>query len=92
MTVQTIEFYEVADVYSEDGRGFPTIIARITDRAEAFTYAKGKGNFGGDANVSLKRITLVDKADELEDYKREEDRLRALDKLTDKEKELLGLK
>jgi len=66
MPVQVIEFYEVSDVYSEDGRGTPTVIARITDHDEAFRYAKGKGYFAGDASVRPRTITIVDKALEME--------------------------
>lgn len=92
MPIQVIEYYEISDVYSEDGRGPSRVIARITDYSEALNYARGRGNYDGNANVSPAKMIIADTAADMEEYGVEEKRQSALAKLTETEKELLGLK
>lgn len=92
MAVQTIEYYEVGDAFDAEGKGPFTVIARITDEREAHSYAMNKGNYGRDAIVRKVTFVIVDYAHEIDALKREEKRQAALNKLTEDEKELLGLK
>jgi hypothetical protein len=90
--LRTIEFYEVSDCFTEDGRGPTTVIGRITDQGEANKYAYKRGNYGQDAHVRKVNLIIVDTANEMKEYDKQEKRQLALAKLTDEERVLLGIK
>ena len=89
--MKTITYYEVGDSYDVEGKGPFQVIARFFSKSEANKYAKGRGNYSSDASVSQKTIIIVDTAEQMEEYDREAKRQAALRKLTEEERELLGL-
>jgi hypothetical protein len=86
-----LSYYEVYDVYSEDGRGPITIIGRFTNESDATGYAKGRGNYNSNARVKPASIAIVESLDEAEDFDKIKKRNAALAKLTPAERVLLGL-
>lgn len=64
--VKTIEYYEVGDCYSEDGRGAWTTIARFSSQKVAEEYAKKRGNYEQDATVRREVLIIADSISELE--------------------------
>lgn len=91
MSIQTIEFFEVGDHYAEDGSGPFKIIGRLWNNDEANAFAKGRGNYGSDAQVKPVKLIISDTVGDQENYLREEFRQKALDKLSYEEKVALGL-
>ena len=91
MGISTIEFFEIGDCYTEDGRGPFTVIARLRDENEAKAFAEGRGNYKKDAVVRPVRLILADTAEDMDAYHQEERRQKALAKLTAEDKALLGL-
>lgn len=90
--MKKITFYEI-----DGGDRIPKIIGYASDEATANYIAKGNG-FYGDAGVRERTINVYESIDEYkrklkekEDRANKEDRERALSKLTQREKELLGL-
>lgn len=91
MGIKTVEFFEVGDDYSEDGRGRFKTIGRFWDRKVADAYAIKRGNFGKDAQVHPVALPIADSIADMDAYHDEEKRQQALNKLTDEDKRVLGL-
>jgi hypothetical protein len=64
--MRTIEYYEVGDCYSEDGRGEWRAIACFSSKDVAEEYAKKRGNYEHDATVRREVIIIADSISELE--------------------------
>jgi len=92
--MKKIVYWSVSDNYSVDGRdpsGRKTI-GNFFDKNDAMLYSHGRGNYGHDASVTEHELIIFDTYQEAinkEDEKR--DKQKALDKLTNREKRLLGL-
>lgn len=86
-----IEYYEVGDCYDAEGRGPFKVIARFTKGADANKYAYRKGNYGSDAKVNLCRLQIAESIDEMTEINKDALRKSALNKLSQAEKEALGL-
>lgn len=87
-------YYEVYDDFSEDGRGNQiSVIGRFSTETIAQRFAIGNGNYGLTAKVREVSIVVCDSIEDIEDIEdyKEEERNTALAKLTDREKQLLGL-
>lgn len=91
--VNTIEYWEVWDNFSEDGRGTGQnrILACFSSQIEANKFALKRGNYGQNAQVTHKQAIIIDKIDEYDILKKERIKQTALAKLTKEEKEILGL-
>lgn len=76
-----------------EGRGIPVHVAYTFDEQTANEIAKGRGVMGTMADVKPidKTICILDSFDEFEELQNVEKREKALAKLTDEEKQLLGL-
>lgn len=90
--VKIITFWEVSDVYSVDGVGSSTVIGRFNTKDTATAYSKGKGNYGKHAKVNQVTMQICDTLADIEQAKKNDKIAKALEKLTDEEKELLGIK
>lgn len=87
-----VDYYEVSDDFSEDGRSGQTkIIGRFSKEAVANEFAKGRGNYGHDAHVNHESFWVAETLGEINRIKDVDDRERALAKLTVREKKLLGI-
>jgi hypothetical protein len=91
MGIKTIEFVEVGDRFDAEGKGSFEVIARFWDGVEANKYAKGRGNYGADALCRSQKLTIADTCADMDDYRTEQVRLKAMEKLTEDEKRALGL-
>lgn len=91
MAIQTVKFFEVGDRYDEEGKGPFQVIGRFWDGKEAEKYARGRGNYGSDATVKPQNLVVADSCEDMDNYRDEELRLKALGKLTDEDKRVLGL-
>ena len=89
--MKTITYFSVHDAFDAEGRGPDQEIGAFFDKGVADDYAKGNGNYGNDARVTQKVIVICDTVEELAESKIEQKRRKALRKLTDEDKELLGL-
>lgn len=89
-----VEYYEVSDNYSEDGRSpyGDKVIGRFTKENSANLYAKGRGNYGSDARVTYRKFYIAIDTNEIHLIQEREKLDAALGKLTEEEKTLLGLK
>jgi hypothetical protein len=87
----TITFFEVGDVYTEDGMGPWTCKARFSNRSVAETFAKNAGNYGHKAGIREVTITICDTIEQVKIAEEEAARAFALSKLTKEERWLLGL-
>lgn len=89
---QVIKYTEVYDDYSVDGRGGrDEIIGRFFSEQTAKKYAKGRGNYGNDAQTRNQVFTICDSIEEMELEHKAEANVKALSKLTLEERQLLGL-
>lgn len=91
MGIKVIEYYQVADVLTEDGRGSETVIGRFWDEKVANRFSIGRGNYGSDAKVRKVELVIADEQEDMDAYHVEEVRQKALKKLTEKERKALGL-
>ncbi len=83
--------YKVHENYSEDGRGNNnTIIGYFINKDDAEKIAKGKGNYG-QGNAKIEAIKLFESIRDFNENNDEAIRTRALNKLNDAEKQILGL-
>lgn len=89
---QVIKFTEVYDDFSADGRGNRiVVIGRFFSETVAKQYAKGRGNYGQDANTRYQQFTICDSLYDMEESLKDDAKAKALAKLTKEERELLGL-
>lgn len=88
---KTITFTEVGDSYDAEGKGPYEVIGRFWDDKEAEKFAKGRGNYGKDAHCRTKTLIIAETCEDMEQYKVEEVRQRALNKLSAEEKAALGV-
>lgn len=92
MPIRTIEYFEVSDNYSEDGRGNDIrIIGNFSTREIADKFSNGRGNWGAKASVIPRRIHICDSIQDVGVLAHQEAVEKALAKLTDEEKRLLNL-
>lgn len=93
MSVKTVEYWEVYDNFSEDGRvaGFDKILGRFSTEKAASQFADGRGNYGNRAQVKPCKIVIVDTVEEQAGATDEADRQNALRKLSKRERTLLGV-
>lgn len=90
--IQKVNYFEVYDNFSEDGRGNDVrVIARFHDRYHAEQYAVGRGNYGHDAQIREVKFSIASYASEVEKAQLEDKKEAALAKLTYDERKLLGL-
>lgn len=89
--IEPLEFYEVSDVFTEDGRGPQTVIGRFWDSKVADEYAQDRGNYRTDAKVKKVNLHIANSIEDMEEYKTEEIRQKALAKLSTEEKRALNL-
>lgn len=90
--VNKIKYYEVGDAYDVEGRGPFESIANFYKKEIAEKYKIGKGNYGHNAEVREKVLFICDSILDINELESTTKRERALSKLTDEEKSLLGLK
>ena len=91
--VNHVTYWEVSDNFSEDGRDphGHKVIGCFSKQEVANQYAEGNGNYGHDARVQRKDLVIVDSIEELEKATKIAKIQAALSKLTEEEKELLGI-
>lgn len=89
---QRVKWFEVWDNYSEDGRGgLVKVIGRFTYESVAKDFAKGRGNYGGDALVDSVEMYIADSIESWQKECDDEKKVAALKKLTSEERKLLGV-
>lgn len=96
-------YYVVSNTDTTEGRGASVVIGRYIDNNEAINAAKGKGVFGTDAKVESSFHPMIRVGKKLyllgaevtplttEEEKRQALREQALSKLSEEEKEALGV-
>lgn len=101
--MKVINCFEVmGNTDTTEGRGPMKVVARFSNREAAIEYVRSKAysrwcvmgvqNFKYDqSNIYEKRMTIMDTVDEIDISENEEIRQAALSKLSDKEKQVLGL-
>lgn len=85
----TIKFYEVGDAYDAEGRGPYQVIGRFTNEKDAKDYAKKRGNYNADAQVTKKEFVVAESLDEHLQAKEIETAQKILSRLNHEEKEAL---
>lgn len=91
MSIKTVKFYEVGDSFDAEGKGPHEVIGRFWEQPESDKFAKGRGNYGKDAQVKPVTLIIADTCEDMDNYRDEELRQKALKKLTDEEKRVLNL-
>ncbi len=86
-----ITYYKVWDVFTVDGRGPPTEIGKFTNERDANEWARGKGNYNGDAVVSEINLNIAESIEEHAIYTQAEARQKALNKLNAADRIALGI-
>lgn len=89
--MKELVYYEVSVNFSEDGRGYSSVIGCFSSKEAAEEYAKGRNNWGRDGYVSEKALTICDTVAEQETADLVEKKKEALAKLTEEERDILGL-
>lgn len=92
--MKTVEFYEVWDDFSEDGRGTVLTnktLALFSKKADADIFACGNGNYGQKAQVKHRKIFICESQQDVKESKKQELIQAALNKLTPEEIKLLGI-
>ena len=89
--MQIVKYFEVHDVYSDDGYGPTKVIGRFSNHDIANRYAKGRGNYNHDAKVTEVEVIICDNFKEIEEMENRKLRESALKKLTDAERKALGV-
>ena len=89
--ITTISFWEVWDDFAVDGRGDMRIIGNFWDKKTAEAFAKKRGNYEKDANVTHREFVIMDNAQKIDEYEEEIKRRRALAKLNEEDKKVLKL-
>jgi len=90
MSVSNIRYFEVWDCFDPEGKGPKETIAFFWEHGEAVKFSKGRGNYGKDAFVKIVDVSICDTTEDLEEYKTEVLKKKALAKLTEDERKLLG--
>ncbi len=90
--MHVVDYFEVYDDFSVDGMNpiYNTLCNFLCEK-DAFTYAKGKGNYGRNAQVAHRVKFICDRLDEATEYDMNQKKQNALNKLTAEERKLLGL-
>ena len=89
--VRKVEYFEVSDNFSEDGRsplGWKTL-GTFSSEAVAKEFAKGRGNWNHDASVERKVVYIADSIEDQEQADKDKVVRSGMDKLTEGEKEAL---
>lgn len=83
-----VEYYIVYESYDRDYRE----VANFSSYSDAYAFANRSPYYSADRKAKIRTIVIFDSLAEYDDYTEERKKQNAINKLTDEERKLLGIK